>query len=108
MSKRKRRQLMPFSLSTSKWITSNLSFIFFLGLLGIIYIGNARYAEYKVRKIQTIQKEIQKLNWEYMSLKSELMRNSIESEVAKKIKHKGLRLLTESPKKIVVKKKDFE
>lgn len=94
--------------STSKWVSTNLPFIFFLGFLAIIYIANARYAEYKVRKIQTLQKEIQKLNWEYMSLKSDLKKNSIESEVAEQVKHKGLRPLTERPKKIVVKKKDYK
>ena len=89
-------------------VMDNLPFMIFLAFLGIIYIANSRFAEKKVRDIQVYQQEIKELNYEYMSIKSELMQSSMQSEVARKVKQSGLRELTDKPIKIVVNKKDYE
>ena len=89
-------------------IMENIPFIIFLAFLAIIYIANSRYAERNIREIQTLQKEVKELNYEYMSLKSELMQSSMQSEVSKKVSESGLRPLTDKPYKIVVKKKKYE
>ena len=85
MSKKRTRwdavkKKMPFSIDTTNWVMRNLPFIFFIAFLGFIYIANARYAEKKVRNIQTLQKEIQKVSWEYLSIKSDLMLKSMQTQ----------------------------
>jgi hypothetical protein len=73
--------------------------------LSFIYIANARYAERKIRNIQTIQKDIQKASWEYLSIKSDLMLKSMQTEVIKETEMRGLTIqeLTSPPTKIIVK-----
>ncbi len=78
-------------------IMKNLPFIFFLGFLATIYIANAHYAERKVREIQTVQKELRELRWYYMSLKSEMMYQSKETEVAKLVDPIGIKRYTQKP-----------
>jgi hypothetical protein len=97
---------LPFPLDTTGWITKNLPFIFYFAFLCFIYIANARYSERKVRTIQGLQKDIQRLSWEYLSLKSELMLKTMQSEVTEESEKRklGLRELQVYPKKITVKK----
>lgn len=89
-------------------VMKNLPFILFLSVLATVYIANARYAERNVREIQGLQEEVKELNYEYMSLKSELMQSSMESEVAKKVSSQGLYPLKDKPYKVIVNKKDYK
>lgn len=86
----------------------NLPFILFMVALATVYIANARYAERNVREIQDLQEKVKELNYEYMSLKSELMQSSMESEVAKKVANQGLYPLQDKPFKIILNKKDYQ
>ncbi len=85
-------------------LIKNLPYIFFVGFLATIYIANAHFAEKKVRDIQVLQKEMKENRWKYMSLKSQLMFNSKQVEVAKQVAPLGLKELTTKPKKIVAAK----
>lgn len=100
---------LPFVLEPTNWVMKNLPFIFYLAFLSFIYIANARYAEKKVRKIQTIQKDIQKVSWDYLSIKSDLMLKSMQTEVTIEAEKRGLDIkeLTAPPKKIIVKDKNY-
>src|ERR1041384_5774682 len=76
------------SLDLSRWVhhqtvIRNLPFIFFLAIIGILYIANAHYAERNVREISDIEKRLNELRWEYMTTKSELEYMRKQSEVAK-------------------------
>ncbi len=98
---------LPFALEPTNWVMKNLPFIFYIAFLSFIYIANARYAERKIRKIQTLQSEIQKVSWEYLSIKSDLMLKSMQTEVSKEADRRGLRIneLKSPPNKIIVKEK---
>lgn len=100
---------LPFAVEPTHWVMKNLPFIFYIAFLSFIYIANARYAEKKVREIQTIQKEIQKVSWEYLSIKSDLMLKSMQTEVTKESEKRGLNIkeLKMPPKKIIVKDKKY-
>ncbi|MGB1120533.1 MAG: FtsL-like putative cell division protein [Saprospiraceae bacterium] len=100
---------LPFALEPTHWVMKNLPFIFYVAFLGFIYIANARYAEKKVRRIQTLQKEIQKVSWEYLSIKSDLMLKSMQTEVTREGEKRGLNIkeLEKPPKKIIIKSKDY-
>ncbi len=103
MAKRKSFQLADLGHLITNFILKNLPFLAFLGFLAIIYIANAHYAERSVMRIQLLQKETKELRWHYMSLQSENMFNSMQSEVADRVRSDGLRLQRGKPKKIVVK-----
>lgn len=86
------------------WVLGNIRFVFLLVFLGVIYIAFSREAEYNVRKIQVLKKDVRKLRWEYMSLQSELMYTSTQSQIIKSMEAKGFRVDRKGPKRIVVPK----
>ena len=60
-----------------KW----LPFVLFLSIIGLIYIYNSHLAEKRIRQINTMETEIEKKRWEYVTIKSELMNKSKLSEM---------------------------
>lgn len=85
-------------------IFRNISFVLFLGFLGVVYIANAHYSEKKVREIQSLQDEIKELRWRYMAARADLMYSLKESEVAKTVKPLGLKPIKGKMKKVYVEK----
>lgn len=63
----------------------NLSYVFFIAFLGVVYIFNTHYAENHLRTNKKLERKITEKKWEYMSLKSEIMKESTRSEISKKI-----------------------
>ena len=88
------------TISVPTLILENLGFLSFLGVLALLYIGNAHYAEYNVRRIQELESDIKEKRWLYMSLQSENMYNGLRSEVMDQVRPAGLRLHRGKPKKI--------
>lgn len=91
-----------FSMGTFM-IFNNISFVFYLGFLGIVYIANSHYALKTVKEIRIIQGQLQKISWESNWRKSQLMLESMETRVMPKVQHLGLVPLNENPKKIILK-----
>jgi len=58
-----------------------LPFFLFLSLLAILYIANGHYADQVIRKINLTQSEIKELQFNYKTLKSELMFKSGEEQM---------------------------
>jgi hypothetical protein len=87
------------------YLFNNIHFIFYLAFLGVIYIANSHYAVQTIKEIKTIQGELKKVSWESNSKNSDLMYQSMESVVAKKVKKMGLEELTTNPNKIISKNK---
>ncbi|MCB0503102.1 MAG: hypothetical protein KDD32_10480 [Bacteroidetes bacterium] len=99
-------------LGISEWVNyskvvQNGLFIFFLVIIGLFYVANTHYAESTVRKIDKKEKELQELRWEYMTLKSNLMYDRKQSELAGKLIESGLIELDKPPHKIVVEKREY-
>ena len=82
-------------------ILENIGYISFLGVLALLYIGNAHFAEFNVRRIQQLEADIKEKRWLYMSLQSENMYNGLRSEVVEVVRDDGLRMHRGRPKKIV-------
>ena len=76
--------------------------VLFAMMLGIMYISNTHYGEKTIRKINTIQAEVEDLRADYTTLKAELMFASKQSEVARKVKDMGLRESLTPPLKVKV------
>lgn len=98
----------------SNWIAQNMSkesainimpFLFFLTVLGMLYIANKHYAEKNIRQIEKINKELKELKWEHLTAKSELVSKSKQSELAKITTLFGLKEAVVPPTKIVVNQK---
>lgn len=75
---------------SAQLVLKNLPFVSFLAFLAVIYIANAHFSERTVREIQGLQDELKELRWKYMSLKSEIMYNSMQSKVEERVEAEGL------------------
>ena len=80
-----------------RWIMKNIPFFLFLAALAVIYIYNGHYADKVVRDINRTNKELKELQYEYKTLKSEVMFRSKQSELAKAVEPFGLKELTTPP-----------
>ena len=80
-----------------KWIEKNIPFFLFLAVLAVIYIYNGHYADKMVRKISTTEKHIKELEYEYKTIKSDVIFRSKASELAKAVEPLGLKELTTPP-----------
>ena len=79
------------------WIMKNIGFFLFLAALAVVYIYNGHYADKIVRDINRTNKELKELQYEYKTLKSEVMFRSKQSELAKAVEPFGLKELTQPP-----------
>jgi cell division protein FtsB len=80
-----------------RWIVKNVPFFLFLSLLAVIYIYNGHYADKTIRDINKVSKELKELQYEYKTLKSEVMFRSKQSELAKAVEPLGLKELMAPP-----------
>lgn len=80
-----------------QWIVRNISFFLFLAVLAVIYIYNGHYADKTARNINRVSKELKELQYEYKTLKSEVMFRSKQSELAKAVEPFGLKELLVPP-----------
>jgi hypothetical protein len=85
------------SLLSYRWIMKNMTFFLFLAVLAVIYIYNGHYADKIVRDINKTNKELKELQYEYKTLKSEVMFRSKQSELARAVEPFGLKELTQPP-----------
>jgi cell division protein FtsL len=92
-----------FSTMMSEWLFGNLSFVFFLFFMSLIYVANANLADKQVRQIQTLEKEIKDYKWRYNSAKADVMLTTKQSEVEKKVEPFGLKASNQRTKRILAK-----
>ncbi len=80
-----------------KWVVKNIPFFLFLAMLAVLYIYNGHYADKLLRKISTTEKHIKELEYEYKTVKSEVIFRSKASELVKAVEPLGLKELTAPP-----------
>jgi hypothetical protein len=80
-----------------RWVVRNIGFLLFLAALAVVYIYNGHYADKISRDLSRTDKELKELQYEYKTLKSEVMFRSKESELAKAVAPFGLGELTQPP-----------
>jgi cell division protein FtsL len=80
-----------------KWIEKNIPFFLFLSLLAVLYIYNGHYNDKMNRKISTTEKKIKELEYEYKTIKSEVIFRSKASELVKAVEPLGLKELLTPP-----------
>ncbi len=84
-------------LLSYKWVVRNIPFFLFLAALAVLYIYNGHYADKLTRKISVTEKHIKDLEYEYKTVKSEVIFRSKASELAKAVEPLGLKELTTPP-----------
>ena len=94
--------LIPANRGWKRWlnyqsIVKQVPFFLFLTLLAVVYIYNGHYADKTIRSINRVAKEVKELQWEYKTVKSEVMFRSKQSELAKAVEPLGLKELVQSP-----------
>ena len=90
------------SLTWKRWlnyqsIVKQVPFFLFLSLLAVLYIYNGHNADKMIRNINRLSRDVKELQYEYKSVKSEVMFRSKESELEKAVEPLGLKELTTSP-----------
>ena len=80
-----------------KWVVKNIPFFLFLAMLAVLYIYNGHYADKTIRNISKTAKEVKELQYEYKTVKSEVMFRSQQSELAKAVEPLGLKEMTSTP-----------
>ena len=78
-------------------IVKQVPFFLFLAVLAVIYIYNGHYADKTIRNINRTAREVKELQFEYKTIKSEVMFRSKQSELVKAVEPMGLKELTEAP-----------
>ncbi len=78
-------------------IVKNIPFILFLSALAIVYIYNGHYADSLTRKISTIEKSVKEKEYEFKTIKSEVIFRSKASELSKVVEPMGLKELEAPP-----------
>lgn len=76
---------------------SEYFFFLFLAVLAVLYIYNGHYADKTARNINSVSKDLKELQYEYKTVKSEVMFRSKQSELAKAVEPFGLKELVVPP-----------
>ena len=74
-------------------IVKNIPFFLFFFFFAVIYIYIGHYADKLIRKIAVSEKNIKELEYEYKTVKSEVIFRSKASELVKAVEPLGLREL---------------
>ena len=83
-----------------KWIVKNIPFFLFLAILTILYIANGHFADKTTRKINTLEKHLKEMEYEFKTAKRNVIFRSKESELVKAVEPLGLKELITPPIKI--------
>lgn len=72
-------------------IVKNIPFFLFLAVLAVVYIYNGHHSDKLVRKIAATEKNLRELEYEYKTVKSDLIFRSKASELIKAVEPLGLK-----------------
>ena len=99
------KEVLTGSILAKKSVVNQLPFIIFIAFLGIIYIANRYQAESILRKTVKMQEELDELRAESITIASELMFASRQSQVIKLVHENnlGLKEATSPPKRVKMK-----
>ena len=74
-----------------KWIVKNIPFFLFLSALAVLYIYNGHMADKLAKKIAATERNIKELEYEYKTIKAEVIYRSKASELVKAVEPIGLK-----------------
>ena len=80
-----------------QWIVKNIPFFLFLSGLTVLYIANGHRADKIIRRMNSTTSELKDLQYEYKTLKSEVMFRTQEVQIVKASEPLGLKVIKETP-----------
>jgi hypothetical protein len=80
-----------------QWMVQYVPFLLFLAFLAVLYIGNGHFADNTIRRTAEANRQLKQLQYEYKTLKAEVMYRSKESELTKAVEPLGLLKNTQPP-----------
>lgn len=83
-------------------VARNMPFILYVTLLIMCYIANSYYSERIIRNIDKTKSELKEKSAEFITLRSQLMYSSKQSEVAVAVAPYQLHESMEPPKKLII------
>ena len=83
-----------------RWIVKNIPFFLFMGLLTVLYIANGHYADKTIREINATAQHLKEMEYEFKTVKREVIFRSKESELSKAVGPLGLKELVSPPMRI--------
>ena len=81
----------------NRWIVKNIPFYLFASALTTIYIANGHYADKTIRKINSTATHLKEMEYEFKTVKRDVIFRSKESELAKAVAPLGLKELMAPP-----------
>lgn len=78
----------------------NTPYLLFLCLLAVVYIYNGHHSEKRVKDINRTARELRDLEYEYKTVKSELMFREKQSEVVRAVEPMGLKQPASPPRRL--------
>jgi hypothetical protein len=93
---RKRKGLMY-----NRWIVKNIPFYLFVSALTTLYIANGHYADKTIRKINSTAQHLKEMEYEFKTIKRDVIFRSKESELAKAVAPLGLKELVAPPIRLI-------
>jgi cell division protein FtsL len=91
-------------LFSYQWIVRNTLFFLFLSALTVVYIANGHRADRIIRRINSTTSELKDLQYEYKTLKSEVMYRSEEAQIVKAAEPLGLQISKDMPQRLPMEK----
>ena len=90
----------------NKFLKKNWAYLLFLVFLAFLYINNHFSVEALLKEHLALTRELKELKYESITISSELMKKSKQSEVVRKVQEAGIGLdvLTTPPGTVTVKK----
>ncbi|MGH2646406.1 MAG: FtsL-like putative cell division protein [Ginsengibacter sp.] len=85
----------------NRWLVKNIPFYLFASAFAIIYIANGHYADKMVREINSTAKNLKEKEYEFKTVKRDVIFRSKESELAKAVEPLGLKELVVPPVKLI-------
>jgi cell division protein FtsL len=84
------------------WLKKQIPFLLFIVFLMLLHIWNVHYTERIIRNTEKLNRENKELRSEYISIFSELMNESKQSSIAKKLDTLSVKELVTPPVKITI------
>lgn len=78
-------------------VVKQVPFFLFLALLAVVYIYNGHNADKTIRDISRTERELKELQYEYKTVKGEVLFRSKQSELAKAVEPLGLKEVMAAP-----------
>lgn len=79
------KSLLDGTVLTRESVVKLLPFGLYVTFLIVLYIGNSYYSEKVIKKTNKVKNELKELEFEYITVKSDLMHVSKQSEVAHRL-----------------------